>query len=75
MVPLGEILREEKRRVGTTDADNLPLLGVSNAEGLHRSAMARISDMSRYLRVERAWFAYNPMRINVGSVGWAKDEN
>jgi len=75
MVPLGEILREQKRRVGTTDADDLPLLGVSNAEGLHRSGMTRINDMSRYLRVEPGWFAYNPMRINVGSIGWAKNEN
>jgi type I restriction enzyme S subunit len=72
---LGEILREEKQRIGTVDADNLPLLGVSNDEGLHRSEMTRIKDMSRYLRVERGWFAYNPMRINVGSVGWAKGEN
>lgn len=30
--------------------------------------------MSRYLRVKRDWFAYNPMRINVGSIGWAQSE-
>jgi type I restriction enzyme S subunit len=28
--------------------------------------------MSRYLRVDYRWFAYNPMRINVGSIGWAE---
>jgi type I restriction enzyme, S subunit len=28
--------------------------------------------MSRYLRVDHGWFAYNPMRINVGSIGWAE---
>ena len=28
--------------------------------------------MSRYLRVNHRWFAYNPMRINVGSIGWAE---
>lgn len=74
MVLLGEVLREQKQRIGTIDASGLPLLGVSNAEGLHHSGMPRISDMSRYLRVERSWFAYNPMRINVGSIGWAESD-
>jgi restriction endonuclease S subunit len=68
------MLREQKQRVGSADAEDLPLLGVSNAKGLHRSDMRRISDMSRYLRVERDWFAYNPMRINVGSLGWAETD-
>lgn len=68
-VRLGEVLLEQKRRVGSLDADGMPLLGVSNQRGLHRSGMPRISDMSRYLHVERDWFAYNPMRINVGSLG------
>ncbi len=70
-VRLGEILVERKERVGTIDADGLGLLGVSNKVGLHRSGMPRISDMSRYLRVQNEWFAYNPMRVNVGSIGWA----
>ncbi len=73
-VKLGEVLIERKQRVGTFDADDLPLLGVGNQQGLHRSALPRIGDMSRYLRVEREWFAYNPMRINVGSLGWAASD-
>lgn len=75
IVPLKNVLREQKLRIGTINGDNLPLLGVSNVDGLHRSGKSRINDMSRYLRVERDWFAYNPMRINVGSIGWAKDDN
>lgn len=74
MVPLGELLQEQKKRIGTIDADGLALLGVSNAAGLHQSGLPRILDMSRYLRVERGWFAYNPMRINVGSIGWAETD-
>jgi type I restriction enzyme, S subunit len=69
---LGELLIEQKQRIGTFDANGLPLLGISNQEGLHRSGMPRISDMGRYLRVEKDWFAYNPMRINVGSIGLAQ---
>jgi len=72
----GEVLRrEEHARAGTFDADGVPLLGVSNVGGLHRSKKPRLDDMSRYLRVEHRWFAYNPMRINVGSVGWAEHED
>ena len=73
-IQLGEVLREEKVRIGDSEADGLPLLGVSNVEGLHRTTKHRISDMSRYLRVRPGWFAYNPMRINVGSIGWAEHE-
>jgi type I restriction enzyme, S subunit len=71
-VPLGELLAEQKVRVGVFDADGLPLLGVINTSGLHRTERPRIADMSRYLRVDHGWFAYNPMRINVGSIGWAE---
>ena len=73
-VRLGDILKEQKGRIGVFDAGDLPLLGVNNQEGLRRSGMPRITDMSRYLRVERDWFAYNPMRINVGSIGLAQTE-
>lgn len=38
MVPLGEVLTERTERVGTADADDFPLLGVSNTQGLHRWA-------------------------------------
>ena len=71
-VPLGKVLVQQKDRAGVFDADGLPLLGVSNTGGLHRTEKPRIADMSRYLRVDHRWFAYNPMRINVGSVGWAE---
>jgi type I restriction enzyme S subunit len=71
-LPLGDLLIEQKVRIGVFDADGLPLLGVSNTEGLHRTEKPRIADMSRYLRVDHGWFAYNPMRINVGSIGWAE---
>jgi hypothetical protein len=57
VVRLGEVLTEQKLRVGSFDADSLPLLGVSNMRGLHRSEMPHIGDMSRYLRVQKGWFA------------------
>ena len=36
VVRLGEVLIEQKLRIGSFDADSLPLLGVSNTRGLHR---------------------------------------
>jgi restriction endonuclease S subunit len=70
-VPLGKLLIEQKERIGTKNAGGLPLLGVNNKVGLHRSTGNKIKDLSNYKVVQRNWFAYNPMRINVGSLGLA----
>jgi len=74
VVLLGDVLKEERTRVGSPDGKGLPLLGVSNVDGLHRSTRRGATDKSRYLLVKRNWFAYNPMRINVGSVGLCSSE-
>lgn len=73
-VKLGEILYEEKETIGKPDGDNLDLIGVSNDIGLQLSRAKRIADLSRYKLIENNWFAYNPMRINVGSIGYAFKE-
>ena len=70
-VLLGKLLIEQKERIGTENAEGLPLLGVNNKVGLHRSTDNKIKDLSNYKIVQRNWFAYNPMRINVGSLGLA----
>jgi type I restriction enzyme S subunit len=70
-VPLGQILIERRESVGTADGGGLPLIGVDNKIGLHHSRYKRLSDVSRYKLLKMYWFAYNPMRINVGSIGYA----
>jgi len=70
-VPLEKLLIEQKERIGTEHAGGLPLLGVNNKDGLHRSTRKKVNDLSNYKIVQRHWFAYNPMRINVGSLGLA----
>lgn len=70
-VSLGKLLIEQKERIGTENAGGLPLLGVNNKVGLHRSTGNKIKDLSNYKIVQKNWFAYNPMRINVGSLGLA----
>ncbi len=74
MTRLADFIREECNPLGTSGAQNLRLIGVSNEHGLHGSSRDTSDDLSRYQRIERNWFAYNPMRVNVGSIGLADDE-
>jgi restriction endonuclease S subunit len=69
-VKLGSILTEQKESVKSPDGKGMDLIGVSNEIGLHVSRAKRIDDLSRYKFIEMGWFAYNPMRINVGSIGY-----
>ncbi len=74
MARLGDYIREECHPLGPSGAKDLRLIGVSNEHGLHASSRDTSEDISRYQRIERNWFAYNPMRVNVGSIGLADDE-
>ncbi len=73
-VKLGSILTEQRNPIGLADGNNLDLIGVSNKIGLKLSTAKRIADLSRYQKIEHGWFAYNPMRVNVGSIGYAFDD-
>ena len=73
-VKLGTVLKEEKTKIGNPDGNGLDLIGVSNDFGLHTSRAQRIDDLSRYQIIKIGWFAYNPMRINVGSIGIAESQ-
>src|SRR5699024_1617580 len=70
-VRLGSILIEQKETIKMPDGDGLDLIGVSNEMGLHVSRASRIDNLSRYKLIKKGWFAYNPMRVNVGSIGYA----
>ena len=74
MARLRDYIREECNPLGSSNAQNLRLIGVSSEHGLHASSRDTSSDLSRYQRVEMNWFAYNPMRVNIGSIGLADDE-
>jgi restriction endonuclease S subunit len=71
---LGDYIQEECNQLGSSGAQDLRLIGVSNEHGLHSSTRDTSDDLSRYQRIERYWFAYNPMRVNVGSIGLADDD-
>lgn len=69
-VKLGNYI--EKVSIKASDIDdysNLVPLGVSNVDGITTTSHVKSSDLSKYLYIEENYFAYNPYRINVGSIG------
>jgi restriction endonuclease S subunit len=69
-VRLGKLI--EKAHVKYSDytcEQKLEAFGVSNTEGITRTQHKRSDDLSNYLVIEAGSFAYNPYRINVGSIG------
>lgn len=68
-VRLDEVIREEREAVGSADGEGLPVLGVTNTEGVTHTGVEASDDRSKYLRLRPGRFVYNPYRINVGSIG------
>jgi len=72
-VKLGEIVFEERLPVGTFDGNGLPVLGVTNVDGVTHTGVTASEDLSKYLRLKPGRFVYNPYRINVGSLGLSSE--
>lgn len=51
------------------DYSKLEALGVSNVKGITKTNHVKSADLAKYLYIEENYFAYNPYRINVGSIG------
>jgi len=47
----------------------LEAFGVSNTNGIARTTHRKSDDLGEYLVIEPGSFAYNPYRVNVGSIG------
>lgn len=72
-VKLGGVIRQERDPVGSFDGDGLPVLGVTNVDGVTQTGVAASDDKSKYLRLRPGRFVYNPYRINVGSIGLSSE--
>lgn len=62
----------EKSHIKCRDFDggrDLEAFGVSNTDGITRTAHRKSDDLGDYLVIQPGSFAYNPYRINVGSIG------
>ncbi|MEO8495990.1 MAG: restriction endonuclease subunit S, partial [Planctomycetota bacterium] len=65
----------EERNRGSLGVDSV--MAVTKAEGIIPMRERTIgADIARYLIVQKNWFAYNPMRINIGSIArWHGDRD
>lgn len=78
LVPLSEFVIEhnEKIRPYEEAEKTFKILGVNNTDGIFHAYDAKGKTIKQpYKKVKAGDFAYNPYRINVGSIGWVPPEH
>ncbi|WP_149699272.1 restriction endonuclease subunit S [Chitinophaga sp. CF418] len=76
IVRLGDYIREESLRVhlSASPEQEFGILGINNKEGLFDNYSDKGANFNQpYKKVELGWVAYNPYRLNVGSIGLKKE--
>ena len=76
MIQLGKYISEYSER--NKSGEDLPVYSVTNSEGFCKDYFSKdvaSQDRTTYRVVPRGCFAYNPSRINVGSVDWQHCED
>lgn len=71
----GEIISAERKRIGVSDAVVLSAVASSQLvrSDEHFNKQVYSKSISNYLKVRHWNFAYNPSRINIGSIGMLKE--
>ena len=72
---LGDFIQEYSIR--NKSAEDIPVYSVTNTRGFCQEYFGKevaSKDKTTYKIVPRGYFAYNPSRINVGSVDWQRNE-
>ena len=75
-VKLGDYISEYSVR--NKSEEDIPVYSVTNTQGFCQDYFGKevaSKDKSTYKIVPRGYFAYNPSRINVGSVDWQRNED
>jgi len=77
-IKLGEYLKELSERHNTSSNSDTPVLSVTNRRGFVASEeffdkKVFSKDLSNYKVVHKGQFAYNPSRVNVGSISRLKE--
>ncbi|EPH6190466.1 restriction endonuclease subunit S [Campylobacter upsaliensis] len=75
--PLGEVIERVRRKV--KNLNNVNVYSVSSSQGLILSTDFRdrklySEDISNYTLIQKGEFAYNPARLNIGSIAFLTDE-
>lgn len=73
LVKLDNHIIESKETNGSTDLNGFTVLSVTNDKGFEVSENKTSADLSKYKVVKENFFAYNPYRINVGSIALSRD--
>ncbi|MBK8927148.1 MAG: restriction endonuclease subunit S [Crocinitomicaceae bacterium] len=74
-VKLGELVDNfSVRAKDVGGAEGLDFFGVSNEDGIIKTKYAAEDKAEDYKIIEKGCFAYNPYRVNVGSIGLVSDE-
>lgn len=76
MAELGDYIQEYSAR--NKNGDNIPVYSVTNDRGFctdYFSKEVASKDQTTYKVVPKGYFAYNPSRINVGSIDWQDCED
>ncbi len=77
IVRLGDFIKEEGVKYNISDkTKTYGILGVNNQSGIfdaYEELGAKIKQ--KYKKMQVGWIAYNPYRINVGSIGMRKEEH
>jgi len=69
-IQLGDLIEESRLKYRDFDGNlDLEAFGVSNVDGITRTTHRRSDDLGDYLVIEPGSFAYNPFRVNIGSIG------
>lgn len=72
---LGEHIIESKEQYGSEKLNGVQVLSVTNDQGFVNSEKRTSENVSNYKVIKGQYFAYNPYRINVGSLAFAGSEH
>jgi type I restriction enzyme S subunit len=72
---LGDVAEESTARAGQAVADDAQVYGVDRSEGLTPDAKYASKNLARYKVLEPQMFAYNPMRLNIGSIAYCTEQH
>lgn len=78
IVKLGNCIREEnkKYKLFLEEEKEFGILGVNNKTGIFDAYVSKGREINQpYKKMEIGWIAYNPYRVNVGSIGVRTNEN
>ncbi|WP_036876344.1 restriction endonuclease subunit S [Xylanibacter oryzae] len=77
IIDLSNVITEQKNKYSISDPQtNYGILGVNNNFGIFDAYIENGSKIKqKYKRMEYDWIAYNPYRVNVGSIGIRQEIN